>query len=320
MKKILSFFLMSLALTAGFGLHATDLSGTAVTEPEDAQQSSSVLTKEFDFNGFHGLAVGSLYQVELVRDDHYSVTVKYSDYLEKYVKVYVSGNVLHIELDNLPASIQRARRYQESGVLRATVHMPDLATLSLSGAAKVQVEGSFMAPEGVFRMELSGATVVKGLTVEGRRARLSMSGAAKCNDFKGTFSQADLEGSGAVKADMEIDAEEWDIDVSGAAGMKLSGKRCRTMTLAASGAAKTELGISSGRLSYEGSGASVLQALDAPAANATVELSGTAKCRIAIQESLEVEASGISECSYKAAKDASVRTVSVSKMAKVQAL
>ena len=289
-----------------------------VTEPE--QPSSSVLTKDFDFNGFHGLAIGSLYQVELVRDDHYSVTVKYSDYLEKYIRVYVSGNVLHIELDNLPASIQRARKYQESGVLRATVHMPDLATLSMSGASKVQVEGAFTAPEGVFRMELSGATVAKGLTVEGRRARLSMSGAAKCNDFKGTFSQVDLQGSGAVKADMEIDADEWDIDISGAAGMKLKGKRCRTMTLEASGAAKTELGISSGRLSYEGSGASVLQALDAPAANAAVELSGTAKCRIAVQESLEIEASGISECSYKAAKGASVRTVSVSKMANVQAL
>ena len=146
--------------------------------------------------------------------------------------------------------------------------MPDLATLSMSGASKVQVEGAFTAPDGVFRMELSGATVAKGLTVEGRRARLSMSGAAKCNDFKGTFSQVDLQGSGAVKADMEIDADEWDIDISGAAGMKLKGKRCRTMTLEASGAAKTELGISSGRLSYEGSGASVLQALDAPAANA----------------------------------------------------
>ena len=318
MKKILFSLLAALALTAGFGLRAADLSGTAVTEPE--QPSSSVLTKDFDFNGFHGLAIGSLYQVELVRDDHYSVTVKYSDYLEKYIRVYVSGNVLHIELDNLPASIQRARKYQESGVLRATVHMPDLATLSMSGASKVQVEGAFTAPEGVFRMELSGATVAKGLTVEGRRARFSMSGAAKCNDFKGTFSQVDLQGSGAVKADMEIDADEWDIDISGAAGMKLKGKRCRTMTLEASGAAKTELGISSGRLSYEGSGASVLQALDAPAANAAVELSGTAKCRIAVQESLEIEASGISECSYKAAKGASVRTVSVSKMANVQAL
>lgn len=318
MKKILISLLATLALTAGFGLRAADLSGMAVTEPE--QPSSTVLTKDFNFNGFHGLTIGSLYQVELVRDDHYSVTVKYSDYLEKYIRVYVSGNVLHIELDNLPASIQRARKYQESGVLRATVHMPDLATLSMSGASKVQVEGAFTAPDGVFRMELSGATVAKGLTVKGRRARLSMSGAAKCNDFKGTFSQVDLQGSGAVKADMEIDADEWDIDISGAAGMKLKGKRCRTMTLEASGAAKTELGISSGRLSYEGSGASVLQALDAPAANAAVELSGTAKCRIAVQESLEIEASGISECSYKAAKGASVRTVSVSKMANVQAL
>ena len=297
-------------------------SDSQALSPEEAgQQTAKVLTKDFDFKDFHGLAAGSMFQVSLVRDDHYAVTVKYSDYLEKYLKVYVTGDVLHIELENLPASIQRARKYQESGVLRATVHMPDLTSLSLSGAAKLQAEGTFKTGgNGVFRMELSGATAAKGLSVEGRRARLSLSGAAKCNPFTGHFDEADLEVSGAAKAEMEADAAAWNIHLSGAAGLKLKGERCRTLDLEASGAAKTELGISSGRLTYEGSGATVLQALEAPAAKASVELSGTAKCRIAIQESLEVQASGISECSYKAAKDADIRTISVGKMAKVQAL
>ncbi|MBR1406627.1 MAG: DUF2807 domain-containing protein [Bacteroidales bacterium] len=325
MKRILSILVLSLALAAGSAMTATAVSPSSDSQalsPEEAgQQTAKVLTKDFDFKDFHGLAAGSMFQVSLVRDDHYAVTVKYSDYLEKYLKVYVTGDVLHIELENLPASIQRARKYQESGVLRATVHMPDLTSLSLSGAAKLQAEGTFKTGgNGVFRMELSGATAAKGLSVEGRRARLSLSGAAKCNPFTGHFDEADLEVSGAAKAEMEADAAAWNIHLSGAAGLKLKGERCRTLDLEASGAAKTELGISSGRLTYEGSGATVLQALEAPAAKASVELSGTAKCRIAIQESLEVQASGISECSYKAAKDADIRTISVGKMAKVQAL
>ena len=51
MKKILSFFLMSLALRAGFGLDDSDIYGTAVTAGADAEQASSVLSKEYDFTG-----------------------------------------------------------------------------------------------------------------------------------------------------------------------------------------------------------------------------------------------------------------------------
>ena len=307
-----------LAIGVPAGVRAAAMPGQ---DPTDEQQNTAtVLSKDYDFQGFHGLAVGSMFQVDLVQDSRYAVSVKCSDYLEKYLKVYLSGGVLHIELDNLPASIQRARKYQESGVLRATVHMPDLASLTLSGAAKLQAEGQFKAPDGIFRMELSGATAAKDLIIEGRRARMSLSGAAKCSPFTGRFDEVDLEASGAAKGEWDVDAGQWDIDLSGAVGMKLRGQRCRVMNLQASGAVKTELDISSGQLSYEGSGATVLQALEAPAAKAAVELSGTAKCRIAVQESLEVEASGIAECSYKAAADAKVRIISVGKLAKVQAL
>ena len=287
--------------------------------PAQAAEQSSVITKEFNLKDFQGLSAGSLFQVTLVQDDQYKVTVEYSDYLEKYLRVHVTDNTLHLKLDNLPASIQRARKFQDSGVLRATVHMPVLAMLELSGAAKLSARGQFKVA-GTYRMDLSGATSAKDLSVQGRRARIEISGAAKCERFEGRFDEVLLEGSGASRADFTVDAAAWDIEFSGAVQADLKGQRSREIKMDVSGAVKTKLLIPAGYLSYEGSGASSLQATEVSAHHAVVELSGTAKCQVAVEEALEIEASGVAECRYKAAKDAKVRVVRSGRMAKIEAM
>lgn len=275
---------------------------------------ASVRTREFNLKDFNGISAHSFYKVTLVRDDSFKVSVEFDSALEKYLKVHVSNGVLNLELKELPSSLQKGAK-----ILRATVHMPSLSSLDLSGAASLTAEGRFESRKD-FRATLSGASKVKDLNISASKASLDMSGASVCDGFNGRFDRLILHASGAAKPSLTVDAGEWNMELSGAVKANLQGERCRQMSLEMSGAVKTTLAVASDVLRFEGSGASNLNALDAPAQKASVELSGTAKCQVAAEESLTVEASGVSECLYKAPAGASITVDGSGKLAKIRPL
>jgi hypothetical protein len=299
MKRIIALLCAVLALSAG-SLKATE------TESEAADV---VRTQQFNYKDFQNLSVSSSFKVNLVQDSKWFVEVEYSDFLEEYLDVNVNGGTLKVGLKPLPRSVQNSRRYKNGPVLKATVHMPRLVKLSMSGASKLWQEGQFkLSGDEDFRMDISGASVAENLHVDARKARLSISGAAKCPGFEGAFYQLNLNVSGAGKSDVNASADDWDVVLSGSARVELRGKACQTLDIESSGASKAEVSIPSEKLHYEGSGASDLSALDAPTREARVELSGASTCRIAVKESLGVEASGASVCRYKAIDGAALKT------------
>jgi len=289
MKRTLLFLLT--ALFAGMPL--------LKAETIDTEAKSVVLNRQYDLKNFQGVSAGNVFHVVVVQDSKWSVEVEYSDFLEPYLEVSLSGGTLNLDLERVPKSLQRSRRFKDERVLKATVHMPRLDRVSVSGAANLRAEGLFKPAGDEFRMSVSGAAVADGLAVEAREARLVLSGAAKCPAFKGEFRKIDLDVSGAARGGFEVSADEWDVVLSGSAKAALRGRKSRKIELETSGASKATLEIPSAELSYEGTGASSLQALDAPAGDAEIELSGSASCRITVQDRLEVEASGASSCRYK---------------------
>lgn len=297
MKRIIALLCAVLAFSAGS------------LKAEEAEAADFVLSKQFNYTDFQNLSASNAFKVELVQDEKWSVAVEYSDYLEEYLDVTVSGGTLRLGLKTLPRSVQNSRKYKNGAVLKATVHMPRLVKLSLSGASKLWQEGIFtLSGEEDFRMDVSGASLVENVRVEARKARLTISGAAKCHSFEGKFYQLYLNVSGAGKSEVKASADDWDVVLSGSAHAELRGEKCQTMDIESSGASKASVDVPSGVLHYEGSGASDLSALDAPAREARVELSGASSCRIAVKESLDVEASGASVCRYKAVDGAPLKT------------
>jgi len=267
---------------------------------EEAGKDAEVLTKTYDLTDFHGVAAGDSFNVNLVQDSEWIVELEYSDFLEKYIDVKVKDGVLRLYLKDLPSSLRNSRQYKDGKVLSATIHMPDLDRLYLSGAAKLWQDGKFSVPDKDFRLELSGASSADNLKIDARSARLAISGASKCKSLQGAFEKVKMEVSGAAKCEINADADDWDVVISGSGMVEMGGAECNTIDIETSGAAKAKVYVPSALLRYEGTGASAMNAVDAPTTAAKVELSGASSCRVAVKESLDVEASGASACRYKA--------------------
>ena len=297
MKKVIALLFALMAFSA-VGLNA-----------EEIEAADAVLSKQYSFKDFQALSISNSFQVNLVQDSKWSVEVEYSDFLEEYLDVNVNGGTLRLGLKQLPRSVQNSRSYKNGPVLRATVHMPHLVKLSLSGASKLWQDGKFtLSDEEIFRMDLSGASVAENIVVDANKARLTMSGASKCNSFEGSFYQLYMNLSGAARSTVEAKAEDWDVVLSGSAHADLRGPECRTLDIESSGASKADVTVASAALQYEGSGSSDLYAMDAPTGKAKIELSGASSARVAVKESIEVEASGASTCRYKAVDGAPLKT------------
>ncbi len=308
MKKTITLLFALLAL-APAGLRAEE-------NPADAKPV--ILSKSFDFKNFQELAVANVFQVELVQDSRWSVSIEYSDFLEPYLDVALSGSQLKLTLKNVPQSLQRSRKYKESRVLTAKVHMPRLNKLTVSGAARLDAKGTFAPAGDTFRMDVSGAAVVDGMAVSAPKARLAVSGAAKLPLFTGQIPQVDLRMSGAAKGGFDLQADTWKVVLSGSAKATLRGAECRSVEMECSGSAGASLEVQADKLEYEGSGASSLDAEGAPAREVEIELSGASRCRVAAQESLKVEASGASTCRYKAAGKLDTRIINASRGSSVK--
>lgn len=186
-------------------------------------------TREYRFSDFSEVAVGGAFEVGVQASDLFSVVVE-ADWLQfQSITVSRQDEVLCIGRRWHPlAWIPTSNRP------KATITMPVLKGLSISGATRVTVSG-FKSSED-FRMELSGASRITGDLGVGN-ARLVLSGA----------SRADLSGS----------AGNLTADISGASRIEMGGFEVRDASLVMSGASRMTVNVDS-RLNAELSGASRL--------------------------------------------------------------
>ncbi len=113
--------------------------------------SGNLVEAELAYTGFNALNVGSAFDVTLIHDDTYSVTVMVDDNVLDKVEAYRSGQVLTLGLND-------AYRYTDVS-LRAVITMPTLTGVELSDASNVTVISSSSFPSvSTFRASLSDAS------------------------------------------------------------------------------------------------------------------------------------------------------------------
>ena len=308
------FILLATALLAVPAFSATP----AGTDPADVKME----TKTFNLSGFHGLQVSWTYQVALTQADHYSVRVEAPDFVIPYLDVKVAGDNLVLGIKEMPKDIRRkVEMVLKHDEVRAWVAMPSLAGLAMSGASKLNATGAFSAPQFNFRLELSGATSVQGLSVKAPEADFRASGAAKF-DVRGSFADLKMNLSGAITANLDTGSEavdEADLKLSGAVKLKLQG-RVEKLDLSASGAANFAMDGSVGDLNASASGGVRLDLLGAPAQAADLSLSGAARAEIDVRETLNISLSGGSTCRYKAGPELRIERQTISRGASLSRL
>ena len=301
MKRFLT-LLAAVLVTALPALRAADY------EPTAASRDS----REYQLRGFDGLNIGWTYKVELNCASRYGVTVEAPDFIFPYLKVEVRNGILVLDTKELPRDIRRKiEALSRSGEIRAIVSMPELTTLSMSGASQLTTQDEFRHRNDHFSMRLSGATNVRGLSVKAVEAVIECSGAAKFN-VTGEFDRVDLELSGAVNGTLAASPKMSQLELSGAVKLFWKGNLGKT-EIQAAGAVSAEIEGAVNELKLDGSGAAKVNTAKAPSRNADIRLSGAAKCEIDVRESLNVSLSGATTCRYHASDRLRISTQSISR-------
>ena len=295
-------------------LFAAAIAALSVSANEPATTSpAQIETKEYHFNDFSALEVSSIYQVELSRSPRHSVSVEAPDFLMPYIKIDSYSDCLHLALSDLPRDV---RHRIENGrfKIRAFVSTPELNEIRMSGASRLESTGEFSTRK-TFRIRMSGAVSINGLSVRANDADIECSGASKLS-LHGSFDRVKAGLSGSCGADIDANIKDARIELSGAAKMGLKGNITR-LDLTATGAANFRQEGQIAEMLIEGNGAAKIHAADAPANVARVKLSGASGAVIYVRDELSISLSGASSLRYHAGDRLRIVEQNVSRAASI---
>ena len=274
---------------------------------------SQTETKEYRLSGFSGLDISFTFQVELTRSNRHSVVVECPDFLTPFLQVDVRDGVLRLGVAELPRDVRR-RIENNHYKVRATVSMPELTELRMSGASKLDADGDFSARRS-FRARISGATEAFGLSVRSAEADIVSSGASKMY-LTGEFDRMNLTVSGSTAFEFKGEVKDARIGQSGASKVYVTGTIAK-LNLEASGASSFTQEGQIADLNISGSGASGIHTDKASASIGRVKLSGAASAVVDVRNELSISLSGASSLRYRSNDRLRISEQSVSRASSV---
>ena len=117
----------------------------------------------------------------------------------------------------------RITRRIKGGEVVATIAMPALYSLEMSGATKLYCEDFFDTGNRPFKIELSGAARVTRIDLSGSELDMELGGAANIR-LTGAFDKAYIDAGGASRCDLDMDARIISEELSGASKAYHTGK------------------------------------------------------------------------------------------------
>jgi hypothetical protein len=228
MKRLAFLFVAALA-ALGF------LAGCMFSPPVSG--SGTLKTQTFAIAGFSRIQASQSFEVRVVPDATFSVTVTGDDNLDPYLRVVQQG------ADTLSLGLEQG--YSYFGVtLVAVVHMPAVSGLEASGASGFKIDPGFSSASRL-AIKLSGASTCTALSVACGDLTVDISGA----------STATIVGSAGAMA----------VFASGASHAGLIDCVARSADVQLSGASDASVDVRAGSLSISASGASTLYYAGSPA-------------------------------------------------------
>lgn len=197
-------------------------------ERRDIRGSGKIVTKEIKAADFTTVAVGSVFSATITQGDAFRVTITADDNLFPYIKAEKKDSEFRVSLDGKDKSFHNT-------TLKATITMPRISGLKVSGASQTAIKGFKNLKS--FRAEISGASKLKG-DIEANEVRLQVHGASG------------MKLSGSAKSAVLI--------LDGASNLQLSEFRIDRADVRISGASHASLFVED-KLQYQLSGASHLE-------------------------------------------------------------
>lgn len=214
--------------------------------------SGKLQTWDMDYSDFTKIEVGYAFDVDISRADSYLVHIHVDDNLFDYLDINKRGDTLHIGL--------KPNQSYANITPKATINLPDLHKLRLSGASKANVRGFSSSHSMDF--DLSGASHMDISSIKTGDTHFELSGASHVS---GSIEMADgrFDLSGASSIDLEGSGDDVSIEASGASHVELADLSVTDAMVNLSGASRATIN-SSGRLDCDLSGASTLSYIGNP--------------------------------------------------------
>jgi hypothetical protein len=214
--------------------------------------SGVLKTQELEYSNFDSIIAGSAFKVDVTRADSYSVNITMDDNLFEYLQIDQNSGTLTLQLAPNRSYIRT--------IQRATIKLPTLHRLELTGASQGKIEG--FSSSDKLDVSLSGASDLNIDSIKTGDTRFNISGASHMSGYiEMTDGRLDL--SGASTCELAGSAGNVLIDVSGASNARLSEFRVVDANINLSGASRATVSAS-GRLDADASGASTLNYIGSP--------------------------------------------------------
>ena len=178
-------------------------------------------TRTYDIAEFNGVDVAGQWEITIERGDAWRVSVEVPAEFADRVRVERNGDALQLRYAGafVFGGFGRVDR-ENNGVPRATITMPALETLDLSGTSQL----SFSGFDGsALSVDVSGGVAIQGAASRFDTLTLDLSGAGSINleDVPVTDANVDISGAGNVK--LQMAGGRLTGDLSGAANLEYSG-------------------------------------------------------------------------------------------------
>jgi hypothetical protein len=213
--------------------------------------SQEMATWEYDFADFTRVSVSSAFTVDITRSDSYRVSITANENLLDYLYLRQVGETLYIGLKRAVYTNTR----QE-----ATITLPELLKLGLSGASRGSISG--FSSSSPLELDVSGASFLTIAAVGAGDTEFDISGASRVDGSLET-GDCDIDLSGASAIGLEGSGNDANIDASGASSLRLGNFPVNNVRIDLSGASQATLNLS-GTLDANLSGASHVKYLGEP--------------------------------------------------------
>ena len=171
--------------------------------------SGNMVTQEKSITGFDKVDVSQGFEVDIRQGDAFSVVISIDDNVVQYLRVLKQGRTLKIGLESL-------RLYDIQNVtMEATITMPELTGLDLSGGSHVAIAG-FSSAKAVV-VDLSGGSHLRG-DIEAGDARFDLSGGSEVT-LTGSAGDVTIDASGGSHVELaDLSVADANVDASGGSG------------------------------------------------------------------------------------------------------
>ena len=228
--------------------------------------SKNVVTRQFDYSGFKRIEVSNAFTVDVTGSDTYEVSITMNDNIFNDLDISMSGDTLRIGINPFPNFV--------NATLHATISLPELDALTISGACQAVVSG--FQSDGTLDLEVTGASKMEINDLKAADTTINVIGASHLSGSLVT-NNADFNVTGASNIKLTGSASKMQVDVIGASHAALTDFIVGDASVTAVGASTAEVEVH-GTLDINVSGVSTLVYGDNPKLG-KVEVSGISSLR-----------------------------------------